>query len=51
MQRLLKLLFVTALVAPLAATSAFSHAFLDHAIPGVGMTVSGSPRELRLYFT
>jgi methionine-rich copper-binding protein CopC len=26
-------------------------AFLDHAVPGVGLTVSGSPRELRLYFT
>jgi copper resistance protein C len=25
--------------------------FLDHAVPGVGFTVSGSPRELRLYFT
>lgn len=25
-------------------------AFLDHAVPGVGLTVSGSPRELRLYF-
>ena len=26
-------------------------AFLDHAVPGVGLTVSGSPREIRLYFT
>jgi hypothetical protein len=25
-------------------------AFLDQAIPGVGLTVSGSPRELRLHF-
>ena len=25
-------------------------ALLDHAVPGVGLTVSGSPRELRLYF-
>ncbi len=25
-------------------------AFLDHAAPGVGLTVSGSPRELRLHF-
>lgn len=25
-------------------------AILDHAVPGVGLTVSGSPRELRLYF-
>ncbi|MGH6935072.1 MAG: copper resistance protein CopC [Methylocella sp.] len=26
-------------------------AWLDHAVPAVGSTVSGSPRELRLYFT
>lgn len=26
-------------------------AFLDRAIPGVGLTVSGPPRELRLNFT
>lgn len=25
-------------------------AYLDHAIPGVGLTVSGGPRELRLHF-
>ncbi|HUI22638.1 MAG TPA: copper resistance protein CopC [Methylocella sp.] len=25
-------------------------AFLDHAVPGVGLTVSGSPREVRLHF-
>ena len=25
-------------------------AFLDHAVPGVGLTVSGSPSELRLHF-
>lgn len=26
-------------------------AYLDHAVPGVGLTVSGPVRELRLYFT
>jgi len=26
-------------------------AFLDHAVPGVGLTVRGPVRELRLYFT
>ncbi|MGH6794932.1 MAG: copper resistance protein CopC [Methylocella sp.] len=51
MQRLLKLLLVAALAAPLAATAAFAHAFLDHAVPGVGETVSGPVRVLRLYFT
>jgi copper resistance protein C len=25
-------------------------AFLDHAVPGVGLTVSGPVREVRLYF-
>jgi methionine-rich copper-binding protein CopC len=51
MQRFLKLFFAATLAAPIATTSAFAHALLDHAIPGVGLTVSGSPRELRLYFT
>jgi len=35
----------------LLATSAFAHAFLDHALPGVGATVSASPSELELTFT
>jgi copper resistance protein C len=30
---------------------AFAHAFLDHAVPGVGMTVPRSPVELELTFT
>ena len=51
MHRFVKLLLAAALAAPLAAPAAFAHAFLDHAAPGVGMTVSGAPRELRLYFT
>ena len=45
------LVLVAALAAPLAATAAFAHAFLDHGVPGVGMTVSGPVRELRLYYT
>lgn len=51
MQRFLKLLFAMALAAPLAATAASAHALLDHATPGVGTTVSGSPREIRIFFT
>ena len=51
MQRLLKLLSVAAFATSLAATSVFAHAFLDHAIPGVGMTVSGPVHELGIYFT
>jgi copper resistance protein C len=43
-------------IAMVASTSrAFARfmggAFLDHAVPGVGLTVSGSSREIRLYFT
>jgi copper resistance protein C len=51
MQRFLKLLFVTAITSSLVATAAFAHAFLDHAVPGVGSTVSGPVRELRISFT
>ena len=51
MQRFLKLLLAAALAAPLAAPAAFAHAFLDHGVPGVGMTVSGPVREIRLYYT
>jgi methionine-rich copper-binding protein CopC len=35
----------------LAPRVALAHAFLDHAVPGVGATVSGSPGELQLTFT
>lgn len=51
MHRFIKILVAFATLSSVAATDAFAHAFLDHAVPGVGMTVSGSPHELRLYFT
>ena len=51
MHRFLNLLIAGAFATSFAATAAFSHAFLDHATPGVGMTVSGSPSELTLSFT
>jgi len=51
MQRFLKSFIITVLASSLAATAAFVHAFLDHATPGVGTTVSGSPSELTLSFT
>jgi copper resistance protein C len=50
MQRFSKLLAVATLVCVGAAT-AFAHAFLDHAIPAVGGTVSASPSDLELTFT
>jgi copper resistance protein C len=51
MQRFLKLLFAVIFTSSFAVPHAFAHAFLDHAVPGVGMTVSGPVRELRIYFT
>jgi copper resistance protein C len=51
MQRFLQRFIIAFLASSLAATGAFAHAFLDRAVPGVGMTVSGSPRELELSFT
>lgn len=35
----------------LAAPAAFAHAFLDHAVPGVGTTVTQAPGALELSFT
>ena len=51
MQRFRKFLLAAAVAAPLPVPPAFAHAFLDHAVPGVGMTVSGPVRELRLWYT
>lgn len=51
MQRFLKLSIAIALASSIAATNALAHAFLDRAIPAVGGSVAGSPRELRLFFT
>jgi copper resistance protein C len=39
------------LLAAMASTAAQAHAFLDHAEPRVGSTVSSSPHELALFFT
>ena len=46
MQRSLKLLVAVALAASLSALPAVAHAFLDHAVPGVGTTVNGPIREI-----
>jgi methionine-rich copper-binding protein CopC len=51
MHRFLMLFLTAAIACSLAAKAALAHAFLDRAVPSVGGTVSGSPRELRLYFT
>jgi copper resistance protein C len=41
--------FVLALAA--GAVAAHAHAYLDHASPLVGSTVTAAPREVRLWFT
>jgi hypothetical protein len=42
---------VTAVASASQASEWFMRgAFLDHAVPGVGLTVSGPVREVRLYF-
>jgi len=44
-------LTAAALAFAFAATTAFAHAFLDRAVPGVGATVNGAPSELELSFS
>ena len=45
------LIIVALLAAALGAPAARAHAFLDHASPLVGSTVSTAPREVSLTFT
>jgi len=40
-----------ATAASLPTVGTLAHAFLDHAVPPVGGTVSASPPEIRLYFS
>ena len=35
----------------LPAGAAFAHAFLDHAVPAVGSTVSAAPKMVQMFFT
>ncbi len=49
--RQFRILLLAACACAFAATAAWAHAFLDHAVPGVGATVSASPSELELSFT
>lgn len=51
MRHFLKLVIAFAAISSMAGTAVLAHAFLDHAVPGVGMTVGGPVRELRLYYT
>jgi len=49
MQKIITAIIV--LFAAFASSSAFAHAFLDHANPAVGSTVQAAPQELTLWFT
>jgi methionine-rich copper-binding protein CopC len=51
MQGFPKLALAAAFACVLATPTAFAHAFLEQAIPGVGTTVNASPSELVLSFT
>ena len=51
MHTILKSLLAAALALLFAASAAYAHAFLEHAVPGVGATVRSSPNELELVFT
>ena len=42
---------VALLAAGLPGAAAFAHAFLDHAVPAVGATVSAAPAQVQLFFT
>lgn len=44
-------LMMAAVLCAFATTTALAHALLDHAVPGVGATVTASPSELQLTFS
>jgi methionine-rich copper-binding protein CopC len=50
MKRIFSLLAIS-VACMLFDSHAFAHAFLDHAVPGVGMTIAAAPAELDLTFT
>jgi methionine-rich copper-binding protein CopC len=46
-----RIVLLASIACVFAATAANAHAFLDHAVPAVGATVSDSPGEIELVFT
>ena len=42
---------IALLAGGLPSFAAFAHAFLDHAVPAVGASVSAAPTEVRLFYT
>ena len=49
MKRLI--LLIALLAAGFPAVAAFAHAFLDHAVPAVGSTVTTAPKEVLIFYT
>ena len=47
-----RILIPTALLTiGLPAATSFAHAFLDHAVPAVGATVTAAPQDVQMFFT
>jgi copper resistance protein C len=49
MKRIPMLFALLATACPTA--TAYAHAFLDHAVPAVGATVTAAPTEVRMFYT
>jgi methionine-rich copper-binding protein CopC len=44
-------IFLVAVLLAGGPTAALAHAFLDHAVPGVGATVTAAPAEVQMFYT
>jgi methionine-rich copper-binding protein CopC len=42
---------IALLATGLPAVTALAHAFLDHAVPAVGSTVTAAPKEVQIFYT
>ena len=42
---------IALLATGLPVAAAFAHAFLDHAVPAVGGTVTAAPKEVQIFYT
>jgi len=42
---------IALLAAGFRAAAALAHAFLDHAVPAVGSTVTAAPKEVQIFYT
>jgi copper resistance protein C len=51
MSRLVKPILLAGMVCVAGSSMAQAHAFLDHAVPGVGSTLDVPPTQVRIWFT